>query len=82
MNISFEEITRFLWVVPGTKDLENATPISASELSAGERILARGRSAGDPALLATTSIIVLNRAISPRNMRPSARSGKNKASVV
>src|SRR5512145_715984 len=40
MNISFEDTTRFLRVAPGAKDLENATSISASELSAGDRILA------------------------------------------
>jgi Cu/Ag efflux protein CusF len=62
MNISFEETTRFLRVAPGAKDLENATPISASELSAGDRILARGRSASDPTLFAATSIIVISKA--------------------
>ena len=62
MNISFDETTRFLRVAPGAKDLENATPISASELSAGDRILARGRSASDPALFAATSIIVISKA--------------------
>jgi len=62
MNISFEENTRYLRVAPGAKDLENATPISASELSAGDRILARGRSASDPALFAATSIIVISKA--------------------
>jgi len=61
MNISFEEATRFLRVAPGAKDLENSTPISASELSAGDRILARGRGAGDPALFAATSVIVMNK---------------------
>src|SRR5262245_26261680 len=43
MNISFEENTRFLRVAPGAKDLENATPISASEMSAGDRVQARHR---------------------------------------
>jgi hypothetical protein len=61
MNISFEEATRFLRVAPGAKDLENATPISASELSAGDRILARGRSAGDPASFAATSVVVMSK---------------------
>src|SRR5262245_42117420 len=62
MAIAFEESTRFLRIAPGAKDLENATPISASELSAGDRILARGRSASDPALFAATSIIVISKA--------------------
>src|SRR5215471_3199794 len=62
MTMVFDEATRFLRVAPGAKDLENATPISASELSAGDRILARGRGASDPALLAATSIIVISKA--------------------
>jgi hypothetical protein len=46
MTIVFEEATRFLRVAPGAKDLENAAPVSAPELTVGDRILARGRSGG------------------------------------
>src|SRR5215468_9751502 len=62
VTIVFEEATRFLRVAPGAKDLENAAPISAPELTVGDRILARGRSSGDPGSFAATSIIVISKA--------------------
>ncbi len=62
MNIAFDDATRFLRVAPGAKDLTNATSISSSDLEVGDRILARGRSAGDPNSLVATSIIVMNKA--------------------
>src|SRR5262245_24546446 len=61
MTIVFDEATRFLRVAPGAKDLENASPISASELTAGDRILARGRSGGDPGSFVAASIIVISK---------------------
>jgi Cu/Ag efflux protein CusF len=60
LTIAFEEATRFLRVAPGAKDLENAATISVSELTVGDRILARGRSGGDPGSFAATSIIVMS----------------------
>jgi Cu/Ag efflux protein CusF len=62
MTIVFDEATRFLRIAPGAKDLENAAPISASEMTAGDRILARGRSGGDTGSFAATSIIVISKA--------------------
>jgi len=62
MTIVFDEATRFLRVAPGAKDLENAAPISATELTAGDRILARGRSEGEPGSFVATSIIVISKA--------------------
>jgi hypothetical protein len=61
MTIVFDEATRFLRVAPGAKDLENATPISSSEITAGDRILARGRSGGDPGSFIAASIIVMSK---------------------
>jgi Cu/Ag efflux protein CusF len=62
MTVVFDEATRFLRVAPGAKDLENAAAISASEMTAGDRILARGRSGGDTGSFAATSIIVISKA--------------------
>src|SRR5262249_53314156 len=62
MTIVFDEATRFLRIAPGAKDLENAAPISAPEMAAGDRILARGRSGGDTGSFAATSIIVISKA--------------------
>jgi len=61
MTIVFEEATRFLRVAPGAKDLENAAPISAPELTVGDRILARGRNGGDPGSFVAASIIVMSK---------------------
>ena len=61
MTIVFDEATRFLRVAPGAKDLENAAPISAPELTAGDRILARGRSGGDPGSFVAATIIVMSK---------------------
>ncbi len=61
MTIVFDETTRFLRVAPGAKDLENAASISVPELTAGDRILARGRSSGDTGSFAATSIIVISK---------------------
>ena len=62
MSILFEQASRFLRVAPGAKDLNGAAAISVSDLSVGDRILARGRSAGDQNSLAADSIIVMSRA--------------------
>jgi hypothetical protein len=62
MTVVCDEATRFLRIVPGAKDLENAAPISAPELAVGDRILARGRSSGDTGSFAATSIIVISKA--------------------
>src|SRR5262245_59145986 len=62
MTIVYDEATRFLRIAPGAKDLENAAPISAPEMTAGDRILARGRSSGDTGSFAATSIIVISKA--------------------
>jgi hypothetical protein len=61
MTIVFDQATRILRVAPGAKDLENAAPISASEMTAGDRILARGRSGGEPGSFLATSIIIISK---------------------
>src|SRR5262245_62035508 len=61
MTVVFDEATRFLRVAPGAKDLENATPISSSEMTSGDRILARGRSGGGAGSFVATSVIVISK---------------------
>jgi len=61
MTVVFDQATRFLRVAPGAKDLENAAPTSASEMTAGDRILARGRSGGEPGSFLASSIIVISK---------------------
>lgn len=52
--------TRFLQVAPGAKDLTGATPLRLADLSAGDRILARGRPDGDA--FAAELIVVMSKA--------------------
>jgi len=61
MRILFGEATRFLRVAPGAQDLTGALAMAPSELSVGDRILVRGRSAADANSLAADSIIVMSR---------------------
>jgi hypothetical protein len=56
--LRYDETTVFQRVAPGQKDLRNATPISVTELAAGDRVLARVAGAGSPA----SSIIVMAKA--------------------
>ncbi len=60
LKISCESGARFLRVALGAKDLQNAETIAVTDLSVGDRILARGRMADDGSF-AATSIIVMSR---------------------
>jgi hypothetical protein len=62
LKITFEQATKFLRVPPGASNLENATAISASELSVGDRILARGGSGGDSTSFVATTILIMSKA--------------------
>ena len=62
LKIAFEQATKFLRVPPGASNLENATAISASELSVGDRILARGGSGADPTSFVATTILIMSKA--------------------
>ena len=62
MRILFGEATRFLRVAPGAQDLTGALAMAPSELAVGDRILVRGRSAGDANSVSADSIIVMSRA--------------------
>jgi hypothetical protein len=61
MNVLFDASTSFLQVSPGAKDLTNAAATSLSGLDVGDRILARGRSGGEPGAFVATSIIVMSK---------------------
>ncbi len=61
MTITFDESTRFLRVAPGAQDLQNAAPISLSDLAVGDRILARGQNAGESGSFKASSIIVMTK---------------------
>jgi hypothetical protein len=62
LKIVFEQGTKFLRIPPGASNLENASAISVSELSVGDRILARRRSGDDPSSFVATTVLVMSKA--------------------
>ncbi len=57
----FDEKTAFLRVAPGERDLRSATKIEATEVKSGDRVLARGRVAGDEKSMTAVSVIVMTK---------------------
>jgi len=62
VRVVLQDTTRFLRVAPGEKDLKNATTVQRSDLQAGDRVLVRGKSAGDTQSLAAGVVIVMKQA--------------------
>ena len=58
-KVTLPDTAKILRVAPGQKDLKSATPLQKSDLQVGDRILVRGRAAGDPHLLAAAAVIVM-----------------------
>src|SRR5262245_5562939 len=62
LKITCEQGTKFLRVPPGASNLEGATTISLSELTVGDRILARGKSGGDTSSFLASTILIMSKA--------------------
>ena len=62
IGIEFQDTTRFLRVAPGSQDLSGATRITLSDVSAGDRILVRGRSGSEANSFVADTIIVMSKA--------------------
>ena len=58
-KVSLPDTAKILRVAPGQKDLKSATPLQKSDLQVGDRILVRGRAAGDPHSLTAAAVIVM-----------------------
>jgi hypothetical protein len=58
-TVLVQDATKIVRVAPGQKDLKQATPIAASDLQAGDRILVRGKTAEDGKSLAAASVIAM-----------------------
>lgn len=52
---------RFLRVSPGSKDLKEATPIQASDLQVGDRILVRGKAGDDAGTFVASTVISMKK---------------------
>jgi hypothetical protein len=61
MTITFDDSTRYLRVAPGAPDLQNAAPISLSDLTVGDRILARGQNINESGSFKASSILVMTK---------------------
>lgn len=57
-TISFADSARIIKATPGQTDLKTATPIQISDIQPGDRILARGTSGANGALIASSAIIM------------------------
>jgi hypothetical protein len=53
---------RFLRLPPGEKSIASATPITASDIGPGDRVLARGELSDDKASLAASTVVVMTKA--------------------
>ena len=58
VSITIADNARILRTQPGQTDLKSATPISASDLQVGDRLLARGQGGDNGALIASTIIVI------------------------
>ncbi|MBI4455239.1 MAG: hypothetical protein HY644_05000 [Acidobacteria bacterium] len=59
--ILLDENTQYLRLAPGEKTLENAQVVTAAEISLGDRILARGKVAGDKKSVSARQLIVMSK---------------------
>lgn len=62
MTIQLQDSTRVLRVTPGSQDLNAATSITLADVSAGDRILVRGRNAGAGNSFVADMIVVMSKA--------------------
>ena len=53
---------RFLRLPPGEKSMANATPITASDIGPGDRVLARGELSDDKTSLAASTLVIMTKA--------------------
>lgn len=61
VTVSIQPTASFRKVAPGETDLRNAPTIAITDINAGDRVLARGRSASDQKSVAATLIVVMSK---------------------
>jgi hypothetical protein len=62
VTIQVQDATKFVRIAPGQKDLKDATPIQLTDVQPGDRILVRGKLAGDGKSVVAASIIAMKKA--------------------
>jgi ribosomal protein L24 len=58
VNVSLSDGTRIVRLAPGQADLKSATPMTASEIQVGDRVLVRGKPGDNDALVATSIVVM------------------------
>src|SRR5271157_448806 len=59
LSVSLPDGVRVVRIAPGATDLKNATPITAQDLTVGDRVLVRGKASDDGKALAAAAVIVM-----------------------
>jgi hypothetical protein len=62
VKITPHEGAKFLRLPPGEKSMAKATPITAHDIGAGDRVLARGELSDDKTALAASTLVVMTKA--------------------
>jgi hypothetical protein len=62
VTVQVQETTKLLRIAPGQKDLKDATPIQLADVQPGDRILVRGKLAGDGKSVVAASVIAMKKA--------------------
>jgi Cu/Ag efflux protein CusF len=62
IKITPHEGAKFLRLPPGEKILAKATPITAGDLGAGDRVLARGELSDDKSAMAASTLVIMTKA--------------------
>ena len=67
--VTIAESARILRTSPGQTDLKTATPITAADIQVGDRVLVRGTSSDNGALLASSIIVMSKSDIAQRQQQ-------------
>src|SRR6202521_6450425 len=62
VTVQVQDATKLVRIVPGQKDLKDATPIQLKDVQPGDRILVRGKLADDGKSVVAASVIAMQKA--------------------
>src|SRR5260370_13078815 len=61
VTVQVQDSTKLMRIAPGQKDLKDATPIQLADMQPGDRILVRGKLAGDGKSVVAASVIAMKK---------------------
>ncbi len=61
VTVQVQDSTKLVRIAPGQKDLKDATPIQLADMQPGDRILVRGKLAGDGKSVVAASVIAMKK---------------------